>query len=247
MSQNIYDDAGFFSEYMALDRSIGGLESALEWPRLRSFIPDLRGARVLDLGCGDGRFSRWARSNGAAAVDAFDLSNNMLDRARSMTNDDKIVYRRADLDTLQLERGEEHGYDLVFSSLTFHYLVNLPELFAEIHKALKPGCSLVFSIEHPIFTASSNARFITDALSGRDCWPLNDYQKEGLRVTDWLAEGVRKQHRTSATYINTLLNANFELKHFDEWLPTAEDLETSPWHRVLDRPIFLLMSARKRV
>jgi SAM-dependent methyltransferase len=246
MSQNIYDDADFFRGYAALDRSTGGLDNAPEWPKLRSYIPSLQGARVLDLGCGYGWFSRWARSNGATTVNAFDLSANMLDRARSMTNDDRITYKRADLDAFRLPDEQEQAYDLVFSSLALHYLVNLRELVTEIYRALKPGGTFVFSIEHPIFTAPSNAQFITDEASGRDYWPLNDYQKEGLRVTDWLAEGVRKQHRTTATYINTLLGAGFELERFDEWYPTAEELEKYPWHRVLDRPIFLLMSVRKR-
>ncbi|KAI0852855.1 hypothetical protein F5Y00DRAFT_155744 [Daldinia vernicosa] len=50
--------------------------------------------------------------------------------------------------------------------------------------------SLICSIEHPIYTAPSRPRFIVDEETGSKSWPLDDYQKEGLRTTDWLAPGI---------------------------------------------------------
>ena len=68
MAQNIYDDPEFFERYSRLDRSVEGLAGAPEWPALRALLPDLRGLRVVDLGCGFGWFCRWAREQGAARV-----------------------------------------------------------------------------------------------------------------------------------------------------------------------------------
>ena len=51
MTQNIYDDDGFFAGYSQLPRSVEGLDAAPEWPALRALLPDLRGRAVLDLGC----------------------------------------------------------------------------------------------------------------------------------------------------------------------------------------------------
>ena len=96
MTQNIYDNSDFFQEYSRMDRSSHGLAGAAEWRSLQSMLPDLRGARVLDLGCGFGWFSRWAREQGAQSVLGFDVSENMLKRAIEMTSDDAIVYRRFD-------------------------------------------------------------------------------------------------------------------------------------------------------
>ena len=245
MSQNIYDNAKFFAEYSSLDRSIKGLTGAPEWRRLRSYIPDLKGLDVLDLGCGFGWFARWARSTGANSVRALEISENMLNRARSMTNDTKIIYQQADLDNINLSEHCSAIYDVVFSSLTLHYLANLPALIQQVQAVLKPRGTFVFSIEHPIYTAPSKAEFVTDAESGREYWPLDSYQKEGLRVTDWLAERVQKQHRTIASYINILLKAGFQIREFDEWYPTLEELGECGWYRVLERPVYLLISAVK--
>ncbi|MGH7038053.1 MAG: class I SAM-dependent methyltransferase, partial [Stellaceae bacterium] len=85
MTQNIYDDEGFFAGYSRLPRSVHGLDGAPEWPTLRALIPDLRDRAVLDLGCGFGWFCRWARQAGAASVLGIDVSEKMLARAKTET------------------------------------------------------------------------------------------------------------------------------------------------------------------
>ncbi len=242
MSQNIYDNQGFFEGYSRLPRSVGGLDAAPEWPALRALLPDLQGLRVLDLGCGYGWFCRFARESGAASVLGTDLSGKMLERAREMTSDPAIAYRRADLETLTLEAGT---FDLVYSSLTLHYLVQLERLIAEMHRALPPGGRFIFSAEHPIFTAPSRPGW-TAGDATRPAWQLDGYLDEGPRSTDWLAKGVIKQHRTVATYINLLIEGGFRLLHVEEWGPTTEQIAAHPeWAVERDRPPFLLVAAAK--
>ncbi|KAI1423338.1 methyltransferase domain protein [Xylaria sp. FL1777] len=244
MSQNIYDRNEFFENYIKLDRQTKGLDGAPEWPRLREMLPDLRGARVLDLGCGFGWFSRHARSEGAARVRGIDISVKMLDKARSMTSDDAIAYEKADLEDLTLPKEE---YDVVFSSLTFHYLASLPRLVAEISKSLRRGGRLVFSVEHPLFTAPTTPSLVVvDQDTGRKAWQIDAYQREGMRTRTWFVEGVRKQHRTMGTYVNLLLSSGFRLTDFVEWCPSEEELNDNPgWDVELIRPTFLLMGTIK--
>jgi ubiquinone/menaquinone biosynthesis C-methylase UbiE len=223
VTQNIYDTPAFFAGYSALPRSRQGLDGAPEWPTLRAMLPDLRDRRVVDLGCGFGWFCRFAREAGAAQVLGVDVSENMLARAREMTADPVITYRRADLETLTLT---EDAYDLAYSSLTLHYLVNLPALFAQVYRALMPGGRFVFSIEHPLMTAPSKQGWRTE--DGRHVWPVDGYLAEGSRTTDWLAKGVVKQHRTVATYLNLLLELGFSILKIDEWGPTDAQIAAHP-------------------
>src|SRR6202035_5278662 len=102
MTQNIYDDDAFFEEYSRLTRSVEGLDGAPEWPALRALLPDLRGLRIVDLGCGYGWCCRWARQQGAAKVLGLDVSEKMLARARTMASDAGITYERVDLERLDL-------------------------------------------------------------------------------------------------------------------------------------------------
>lgn len=243
MTQNIYDNPDFFEGYSRLDRSVEGLDGAPEWPALRALLPDLRGLRVLDLGCGFGWFCRWAREQGAAQALGIDVSENMLARARTTTPDSAVTYVRADLERLDLP---EAAFDLAYSSLALHYLENLAELLATVHRALVPGGHLVFSLEHPIFTAPTRPGWSIDA-DGRKTWPVDGYLLEGPRTTDWLAKGVVKQHRTLGTYLNLLVRLGFAISHVEDWGPTDEQVVAQP--SLADerqRPTFLLVAARRQ-
>jgi SAM-dependent methyltransferase len=242
MTQNIYDNDDFFSNYSQLERSVAGLDGANEWPTLRALLPDLHGLRVLDLGCGFGWFCRWARENGAAEVVGIDVSAKMLERANASTKDPAITYRKADLEGVELPTDT---FGLAYSSLAFHYLANVRELFAKIHRSLIRGGALVFSVEHPMYTAPFDPTWITDK-AGRESWVLNGYLDEGPRSTDWLAKGVIKQHRTLASYINALVRAGFAISHVEEWGPTPEHIAKRPdWAADHQRPPFLIIAARR--
>lgn len=242
MTQNIYDDSDFFQGYSQLGRSIGGLDAAPEWPALQALLPPLSNLQVVDLGCGYGWFCRWASEQGAQQVLGLDVSQKMLDRARTTTDAGNISYRHADLEYLNLPT---HSYDLAYSSLALHYIKDLPGLFTHLHAALRPGGRFVFSIEHPIFMAPRNPGWITDA-QGRKSWPVDSYQHEGERVTHWLADGVIKQHRTLGTLLNLLIAAGFRITHVNEWGPTAAQVEAQPaLAEEQERPMMLLVAVER--
>jgi SAM-dependent methyltransferase len=241
MPQNIYDDPEFFAGYSQLRRSREGLAGAPEWPVLQSMLPPLAGARVLDLGCGFGAFARWAREMGAASVLGVDRSKNMLARARAQTQDPGVTYSLTDIAHLALS---DPAFDLVYSSLTLHYIVDFGALCGAIRGLLVPGGHLVFSVEHPLFTAPRQPGWRTEP-DGAKVWPINDYLLEGLRVTAWITPGVVKYHRTVASYVNSLLAHGFQLVRLEEWGPTQAQIAAHPeWADEVHRPPFLLVSAR---
>ena len=242
MTQNIYDDPAFFESYSRLPRSVAGLAAAPEWPALQALLPKMRDLSVVDLGCGYGWFCRWAREQGAAArVLGIDVSEKMLARARAATPDMAIDYVQADMEVLELPTA---SFDLAYSSLALHYVANLEILLATLKRALVAGGRLVFSVEHPIFTAPSLPGWSVDA-DGRKTWPVDSYLAEGPRRTDWLTKGVIKQHRTLATYTNLLLAQGFGLSHIEEWGPTDDQIAACPALAVeRQRPPFLIIAAR---
>lgn len=242
MSQNIYDDPQFFAGYATLDRSVKGLDGAPEWPALQRMLPDIHQKRVVDLGCGYGWFCRWAQQQGAASVLGLDVSEKMLTKAREMTESAHIRYQRQDLESVQLPAA---SLDLAYSSLALHYLQEIDGLFRMLFQALTPGGQLVFSAEHPIYTAPSKQGWMIDD-NGQKTWPVNHYQQEGERISNWFADGVKKQHRKLATWINALIAAGFILEHLDEWGPDSAQIAANPaLEEEKERPMLFLLSARK--
>ncbi|WP_421910753.1 class I SAM-dependent methyltransferase [Marinobacter sp.] len=242
MSQNIYDNQAFFDGYAQLPRSQFGLEAAPEWESIQAMLPDLSGKRVIDLGCGYGWFCRSARNAGATEVLGIDLSEKMLARARELTDDSGISYQLGDLEQVALP---SQAFDLVYSSLTLHYLPDLAPLLGAIYQTLQPGGWLVFTTEHPIYTCAVRQGWLTDS-EGQRSWAVNNYQNEGRRVSNWLADGVIKYHRTLGTTLNALIAAGFVLRHVDEWGPSAEQITATPaLAEEAERPMMMLISAQR--
>lgn len=104
---------------------------------------------------------------------------------------------------------------------------------------------MVFSVEHPIFTAPTHPAWSIDP-NGRKTWPVDRYLAEGPRTTDWLAPCVIKQHRTVASYLNLLLRHGFTVSHVEEWGPTDHQIAARPeLAEERERPAFLLAAARR--
>ena len=236
----LYDDDEFFDGYATLPRSTDGLDAAPEWPWLRAQVGEVRAKRVLDLGCGYGWFVRWAADAGAADVHGVDASQRMLDRAAQFPTPSNVRYERADLDTVELPA---KAYDVVFSSLTLHYLAEIEPLAAKVRSALADGGRFVCSVEHPVFSAPTHQGFVE--VDGRNVWPLDGYSKRGPRVRRWFTDGVVRHHRTVADYVNALAAHRLVLVAMEEWSPSTADLDAHPeWAGEVERPAFLLLSAR---
>lgn len=246
MAQNIYDRADFFEGYSKLPRSIESI-SALgtpEWGVLSSHIPPVKGARFLDLGCGFGWYSRWAREQGAVEVTGFDISEKMLQVAKERSQDSGITYVRVDLETLSLQ---PKAYDIVFSSLTIHYVENYASLVKQVYETLMPGGTFVFSVEHPTYTAPRKQVWTEDE-EGLPVWPLNNYLNEGKRTNRWFGEeDLVEYHRMASTYVNTLLTTGFILAAMEEWGPTIEQHKQLHPHYTRSReiPPYLILKAVK--
>lgn len=245
MQENKYDDADFFANYREMPRSVAGLQAAGEWPELRVMLPDLAGKRMLDLGCGYGWHCRYAREQQAHSVIGIDLSEKMLEQARKMTDDPGIHYRRLAIEEMDYAAEQ---FDVVLSSLALHYIADFTSVCHRVYESLLPGGSFVFSVEHPIFTAYGNQEWIFSPQGDKLHWPVDRYHEEGPRQATFLGHVMTKYHRTTATYLNTLLQTGFRVTGTSEIKPTPQMLDEHPnFADEIRRPIFLLLQAVKSV
>ena len=243
MKENKYDDPGFFEAYGNMTRSLKGLEGAGEWHALKQILPDFKGKRVLDLGCGYGWHCRYAAENGAVSVVGIDLSTKMLEKARSLTTDQRIRYQNSAIEDLEFSPG---SLDVVLSSLVIHYISDFDGLCRKVHRILSWHGIFVFSVEHPIFTAYGSQDWIYDSTGNKLHWPVDNYFKEGKRKATFLGQEVIKYHRTLDTYIKGLLGNGFHLTGFVEPVPEENMLAKNPdWREELRRPMMLIISSTK--
>ncbi|MGA7130648.1 MAG: class I SAM-dependent methyltransferase [Chthoniobacterales bacterium] len=241
MKQNKYDDPEFFAEYGQMPRSIHGLAAGLEWNTFRALLPDLLDRRVLDLGCGFGWHCRYAQEHGARTVIGIDLSEKMLERARATSHNPDIGYHRCAIEDIDFSSNQ---FDVVISSLALHYVEAFDLVCRKVHHCMTPNGTFLFSVEHPIFTALPAQSWHHGPKGEQLHWPVDNYQEEGRRQTNWLTENVIKYHRTIATYVNTVINSGFLLKRLEEPKPAPDtkDPDTQDQSR---RPPFLVIAAVK--
>jgi ubiquinone/menaquinone biosynthesis C-methylase UbiE len=151
MKQNIYDNEVFFEGYKKLRENKYSLNEAIEHPTMLSLLPSIKNKIILDLGCGFGDFSLKLSKQGALEVIGVDISSNMIKVAESKVSGENVQFIKRAIEDFDFE---SEKFDIVVSSLTFHYILDLNRLFADIYSCLKKCGYLVFSIEHPMMTAA---------------------------------------------------------------------------------------------
>ncbi len=244
MKENKYDEQTFFEKYSQMDRSVKGLAGAGEWHILKTMLPDFKDKRVLDLGCGFGWHCEYAIEHGAKSAVGIDISEKMLEQARRRNNSKQIEYICAPIEDVDFPCCY---FDIVLSSLAFHYLESFEEICSKVASYLAPGGAFVFSVEHPIFTAYGTEDWYYDENGNILHWPVDRYFDEGKRDSLFLGEQVVKYHKTLTTYLNTLLTAGFVITGIIEPQPSEDMLDTVPGMRdELRRPMMLLVSAEKK-
>ena len=243
MKENKYDDPLFFLLYSEMSRSRLGLAGAGEWPALQSLLPDFTGRRVLDLGCGYGWHCVYAAEHGAASVLGVDISHRMLEEAASHHAHPHIRYQQSAMEDLRFPAA---SFDIIISSLAFHYVQDFGTLAARIARWVRPGGHFVFSVEHPVFTAYGTQDWYYDQNGKILHFPVDNYYYEGRREAVFLGEKVIKYHRTLTTYLNTLLINGFELQHVVEPQPPAEMLHLEGMKDEMRRPMMLLVAAVRK-
>jgi malonyl-CoA O-methyltransferase len=111
---------------------------------------DLSGMRVLDAGCGSGRYLQHARSRGADDLVGVDLSSSMLARvAEVFACEAHVSPRLVEGDVRSLPLADDAA-DLAICGLVLGHLPSLRDALAELRRVTRPGGAIVCSDVHPI-------------------------------------------------------------------------------------------------
>ncbi len=206
--QNIYDNETFFENFRSSRENAVNFNDCIETPILLSMLPDLRGKRILDIGCGMGQHAKQYSAMGAESVLGIDLSEKMLEYAREHNSADNIVYRR-----MAMEDIDRIGrrFDLVTSSLAFDYAEDFEGLMRKVRALMREDAAFVFSMSHPMATAWDGVydRYTRTETGERLYANIRNYLVEGLRKVTWVVEGYECYHRTFSSLINALIGAGF--------------------------------------
>ncbi|MBR3116412.1 MAG: class I SAM-dependent methyltransferase [Bacilli bacterium] len=248
MKQNIYDDVEFSSNYDNLREEQKGTNAndLIEIPNFRKLMPNVNNKSILDLGCGYGENDKYYKENGAKSVLGIDISHHMIDKANRDNKIDGVEYKVLPMEDISNIDGK---FDIIISSLAFHYVENFGKLIKDISGLLNSNGYLVFSQEHPFTTCikyTDNVKKGYIMIDDKYFGLFSDYNRSGLRTKEWFGKEVIKYHRNFEEIINTLIKNDFIIDKILEPKPTSEIIEKNPKYiNQWDRPFFLFIRARK--
>jgi SAM-dependent methyltransferase len=185
-------------------------------------LGEVRGRRVLEVGCGSAPCARWLADQGCSVV-GLDLSAAMLRYAAAANEatglDVPLV--RGNAERLPFATG---SFDLACSAFgAVPFVADVNALFSEVARVLAPGGAWVFAVTHPmrwIFPDDPGPAGLTVSGSYFDRTPYLEVDSDG-RAT------YVEYHRTFGDYVRGLTAAGLTLQNVIE--PEWPDGHTREW------------------
>jgi SAM-dependent methyltransferase len=202
-------------------------------------LGDLKGKRVLELGCGGGQCSIAFAKQGATAI-GVDFSAEQLAFARRLAEREnvRVELHQADLADLAFVRAD--SIDVAFSAYAFGFVDDLSRVFRQVHRVLKPNAPLVFSLPHPAYDMIDDDADepLLVRRSYFDRSPI-DYEWNGVTFTDF--------HHTIGDLYMALVRASYRVDVILEPEPSSSAGPRSMhWHESFQSvPRTLIVRARK--
>jgi ubiquinone/menaquinone biosynthesis C-methylase UbiE len=132
---------------------------------------DVRGCkRILDAGCGNGRYSQFllSEADGDAWITGFDYSQQMLRRARKRLQNERVAHVAADLTRLPYQ---DACFDAIVCGWVLEHLPDPRPGLQELARVLRPGGKLLLLATEDTLTGAVCSRL----------WHCRTYNRHELR------------------------------------------------------------------
>ena len=184
-------------------------------------LGDVGGQSVIDIGCGEGRFSRLLSGLGAT-VTGVDLTEPLLEQARALSTGETYLLSNAE----DLNGIESSTFDIAVSYIVLVDLQDYRSAINAAYRVLRPGGRFIVCNIHPMRSSVSGG-WIKQG-DTKLFYPVDNYTEEGPREFTWFGRTFVNMHFTLSSYIGAFLDAGFTLRRLHEPIPSAEELAANP-------------------
>ena len=229
------------------------VESGKDWyrhelhgPGLLRACGDVKNLRVLDLGCGQGYFSRQMARAGARVV-GVDISARQIENALKHERAEPLGVEYVVMDTGAVaDRWPSGAFDLVTACMSLHDM-EPDKALQSARRVLGPKGRCVFSVAHPVKDAPSRG-WERDAAGRRVMYKLGRYFDTGPMLCHWNMARLNHYWATPETRLTiegwsqVISEAGFLIRRIYEPRPSPEDVVRQPeLEDCRDVPSFLIL------
>ena len=150
------------------------LNELIEMPATLSLLKDVRGKKVLDIGCGPGIYAKILKKRGAD-VYGIDISEKEIEIARRHVKG--VDFKVGSVYNLPYK---PHSFDFVVAALVVEHFRDLAKAFRAIRRMLRRTGIFVFSIINPVLSATHSQKG-----KPKNYRRFGNYFKEGKGIAKW--------------------------------------------------------------
>ncbi len=193
-------------------------QSQVILPNTLRLLSIKKGAKILDLACGQGFFAHAFLKEGGDVV-GVDISSNLIKAAQKNVPGVKFFASPAH----KLSMIPDNSLDSVAVILALQNILNISEVFNEVHKKLKKGGKFLIVLNHPAFRNPGASSWGFDEQQKKQYRRLDSYMTESKREIDMHPGSTEKIttvsfHRPLQVWFKTLANAGFQISRLEEWI-----------------------------
>ncbi len=194
----------------------------LEMPTTLKLLGNVKGKKILDLGCGTGIYAKILTKKGAK-IKGIDISEEMIKIAKK--ENPKVEFKVGNMDNLPYKNKE---FDIILAALSINYLKEWYGVFKEVRRVLKNKGMFVFSTSNPVIEVIKKRMY-----KGKKFRIVEDYFKECLLKEKWFIGSGKKitmsfYHKTYGTIIKTIVKSGFELIDYEDAYPLKKAKKLFP-------------------
>ncbi|MFH0765889.1 MAG: class I SAM-dependent methyltransferase, partial [Calditrichota bacterium] len=225
-------------------------------PTFLSLLPEVKGLKGLDLGCGEGHNTRMVAKRGAVMT-ALDIAPTFVRYANNHESQASLGIRYLIASGTEIPFADE-SFDFIVAFMSLMDMFNHELAVQESYRTLKPGGFFQFSIIHPLFDGA-NRFWVRDETGNKIALACRDYFDDGEHMEEWIFHTAPPElkakyrpfktayfTRTLSSWLNLFAEAGFILESAAEPHADAKTIELYPEEaKSCIAPFFLITRWRK--